>query len=448
MSEHRKDVQDRVIEAVGEKVARRWGVGRAVHSGGVEMSSNVLANRSKQLAVLYDRRPIVTQPDDELAGDIIGSLLADAGFHALMQTVQYFAIGLNEMVLAPDVHIVAGRPKLSLRKIFPDMVEGTPAPHDTNRPIRFRELRTRPNPASHPDKGKVGWYWDLVDLTDPTNPTWRILDARLERDWTAAFAGAPNGFPARFVDSDGYGRMPYIVYHAAKTGDLWATYAGRELVEGTLNACVFTSHWSHSMKHASAPTRGTIGAAPLGDGEDGVVEADNTFVLQLSADDGFQGTPTTFQWGPGANVSEMAETVQMYERRVFAAGSTNGSDFVRMSGDPRSAYALAISREDRREASRAYEPTFGEADAELCAVIAVALNRLTGSSLPESGYQLTYPALPLSSTEKAAVRQEVFELLDRGLIDDDEARVRLFEAGIVRTPNRPEPRATRPSEDT
>jgi hypothetical protein len=46
------------------------------------------------------------------------------------------------------------------------------------------------------------------------------------------------------------------------------------------------------------------------------------------------------------------------------------------------------------------------------------------------------------------VRQEVFELLDRGLIDDDEARVRLFEAGIVRTPNRPEPRAAGPSEDT
>ena len=151
--------------------------------------------------------------------------------------------------------------------------------------------------------------------------------------------------------------------------------------------------------------------------------------------EGCEGTPVVGQWGAGVSVQELSDAVRSYERRVATFAKISASDIQRMSGDPRSGYALMISNEAKREASREYEPVFQLSDRHLLAMVAKMVNRQAGTTLPESGYDLTYQALPLSAEERKALREELDWLLDRGAITEDEAQERLHAAGLVKSPH-------------
>jgi hypothetical protein len=302
-----------------------------------------------------------------------------------------------------------------------------------------REATYREHPLHGP-----GWYWDVYDVTDPSNGSYRIMSANLEDDETSAFidgvAAVGDRYP--YLDSNGRARLPYVLYHASRTGQLWDAFFGAEIVDGTLQAGVHYSHLAHAMRAAGHPQRGIIGgrivssAVGTGPGARHEAATDPAFVVMVEADPEFEGTPVTFQWGPGADIGAMSEAIQQYERRVASFAGIDGSDFVRMSGDPRSGYALLISRDGKRLASKQFEPVLQWSDTQLAELVAVLVNGndKTQRGIAEDGYGVSYQALPLSADERRGVREEVDWLLEKGFIDQQLAQERLYRAGIIRRP--------------
>jgi hypothetical protein len=425
----REDLEARVRLQVGTKRAAAWKT--------VDMSSNVLASTSSQLACVYNQPPSVEHPD-VTSRTTVERLLMRAGWSSLMQRFQRDLIGLRENVLHVTLGTDAsGQMCVNLRPVAPHLVSADPDPECPERPIVLREARYRRH-ETHGD----GWYWDVYDVSDPTNGTYRILTPDRKRDVTAAFVAEPtSGASYPYVGRSGRAYLPYVVYHASRTGQLWDSFFGCEIVDGTLQAGVHYSHLAHAMRSAGFPQRGFIGgravSSVVGEGETRRHEAiaDPALLLYVEADADFEGQPREFQFKPGADIGTMSEAISKYERRVASFAGLDGSDFVRMSGDPRSGYALLISREGKREASKQYELVLEHSDAQLFALVAVLVNgEQPSANLAEDGYGVRYRALPLSAEERDAVLQETLTLQDRGFIDEIEARERLYRAGIVRRP--------------
>jgi len=92
-----------------------------------------------------------------------------------------------------------------------------------------------------------------------------------------------------------------------------------------------------------------------------------------------------------------------------------------MSGDPRSGYAIAVSRSSLREAQRKYAPSFRMADQETISISAKISNRFLGTDYPETGYRVEYHAIPLSPEESKEQRENMLSLLNAGLISKVDA---------------------------
>ena len=247
------------------------------------------------------------------------------------------------------------------------------------------------------------WTWDVLSVADAENPTYRVLSGDEKTDLTEEFLGpSMSGSAYPYRDVYGVPILPYVVYHASRTPDLWDPWHGVELVEGTLQAGLMWSMFAHSIRSSSWPQRWAVGVevpATLtdenGDGKGRqAVVADPATVLLLTPSEAANGQPMIGQWQAGSDPDKILAAVSAYEARVATYAGISASDFIRQSGDPRSGYALSISREGKREASRKFEQIFARADAQLCRVVAVLLNRATGSSLPEHGYSVQYNALP------------------------------------------------------
>jgi hypothetical protein len=101
---------------------------------------------------------------------------------------------------------------------------------------------------------------------------------------------------------------------------------------------------------------------------------------------------------------------------VAAILGIDPSDVQKMSGDPRSGYAIAISRSGQRDAQRKYAPMFRYGDLQTIELAAIMANRFLGQSLPESGYTIEYQAIPLSDTEQKSQREDLIEKLGKGLL--------------------------------
>ncbi|MCB9681828.1 MAG: hypothetical protein H6733_10175 [Alphaproteobacteria bacterium] len=429
----RPDLQARVREQIGSQRAEAWGVGTS--ASGVDLSSNILSSVSGQLACLYDRPPRVSHPEDP-AG-IVADLLRGAGWDSVMQRVQRDTIALREYCLHVQVLVdTAGKAHLVLRPVAPDLVIAEADPAQPEVPVVIREAIQR----AHPTTGATTWFWDVYDIRDPAHPSYRILSIDEKEDWTVPMAGAAmegDAYPYR--DRAGRPILPWVLHHASRTGCLWDAYYGIELVDGTLQAGVHYSHLAHAMVQAAHPQRWALGCSIAGDpvdpdGDGRVrheVVTDPAAVLMLMPAEGFDGQPSVGQWSPGAEIDKMSAAIEAYERRVSAFAGVSASDLLRVSGDPRSGYALSISREGKREASKQFEAVFGVADRQLCRVVACLTNGGLGLDIPEDGYDVAYQALPLSAEERRAVLDETTTMLDRGLIDQAQAQSRLREAGLI-----------------
>jgi hypothetical protein len=401
----RNDLNDRVEKQIGTVRREAWGE--------PDLSANVFLDACSGQAVLYDRDPVVSC--DEAAGALTIAEVQASGFWALQRRTQRDAIGLREMFVRAGTD---AQGRLVHRPVFPDMVEVEADSDRPDEPVRVVELRER----VHPGTGECLWTRDVIDIR---SLEYRVLDAAGRVDMSDLFLdGARTGdaFPFRMADDTPV--MPYVAYHAQKTGQMFDWSTGTSLVEGTLNVGELWTMFGHVVRNASWPQRWAVNVQPAGNWTDenrdgkgrSEMVTDQAAVALLRAIEDITGQPMIGQWAPGCDPKVLQEAISAYELRV-ASHAGPGVNFQRLSGDPRSGYALGIDRSAQREAQRAFEPTFREADEKLLAVSAVLLNRARNLGLPESGYRVTYTAIPDSPEEMQAKRQHILELIDAGLID-------------------------------
>ena len=354
--------------------------------------------------------------DDDGAQPLFAAVSA-SGLWPLMRRVQRDTLGLREMAVRIST---SDDDALIYRPVFPDLLVAEPDPERPDRPLLIREMRQREH------NGKLRWAWDELDIRDPKSPTYRvILNDGAKTDITQAQLGGSfsgESYPYRLADGTPF--LPYVLYHAEATGRLWDVYSTRELVEGTLNVAVFYSLLSHVLRAASWPQKYAVnvrvpGTSFLDEDSDGHgrqgITTDPATVLMLEAEPG--ANAVIGQWQASADPAAMIEVIAKYERRLASFAGINSADQIRMDGDPRSGYAVTVSREAQREVQRRYEVQARAGDIELLEKSAAILNERTDSAYPETGYDISYHGIPLSLEERRMQRDELLQLLDAGLID-------------------------------
>lgn len=414
----REDLVQRIEWSIGSVRREAWGV--------PDLSSNVFRSAFSSLAVLYDRRPTVTH-DNAQAAATVGGLVSAAGLWPLMQRVQRDTLGMREMLIRADVAIAEnGQPEVSFRPVYPDMVLAEADPSRPDVPVEIYELRLR-----HDKAGRPRWTYDYLSVEPGEEPYYRVIAAGQNEhgeDLSLEYLGVAGGlvgeaYPYRRTDGTVY--LPYVLYHAAKTGMLFDPFEASELVEGSLNVAVLWTFWGHTVRQASWPQRYAIGvAAPGGsiEGEDSttlresIVPDPATVLLFAPSDESM--SPQIGQWEAGADPNTLQEAIGNYERRIAAFAGVSASDVMRVAGDPRSGFALAITKEAAREAQRRYEPVFRPVDEALMGIVAALVNSATGTALlPEYGYRVAYASLPPSAEERQSEREHVLGLIGAGLLD-------------------------------
>lgn len=386
---------------------------RADAIGAPDLSANPFAQIVGQLACLYDVEPTIDHESRSADAARMRLLLGEAAWPSRMQEFQKLVVGLRECLLRPTIR----NGRLLLRPVTPDRVVAVAQPSRPDVPVKVSELVWR-NVS-----GVEQWTWDVYDVSDPDAPSFEVLDADMKADLTKA-AGIPPEYP--FRDAEGP-FLPYVLYHAEVGHKLWDPYHGRELVDGTLEASVLWTFFGHCVRNASWPQRYAVGVEIASTDRHGrdVVAADPTTVLMFAVDDQLQGGAQVGQWEAPTEPDKLLEAIQGYERRLATSAGISPSDFQRLSGDPRSGYALSISRDGKRGAAKRYEPAARAGDVALLSTIARIWNLTQQDDLATTGWSVAYHALPPSADEVAARRQHVLELLREGLITRAEARARL-----------------------
>ena len=222
--------------------------------------------------------------------------------------------------------------------------------------------------------------------------------------------------------------MPLQLYRAEKTGELWNSYDSSQLTYGTLTSAVLFSFYLHLVRDACWSQKYVAGLQLAGMNQldqdlvsrRAAITTDPSSILVFTPDPDITTQPLIGTFEPSADPEKLLESVAKYEYRVATAAGIS-SEVLRQSGDPRSGYALSISREGQREAQRKYAPLFRMLDEQLVSKAAMLCNVFLGETLPESGYRVQYQQLRLSPEEMKAVREDVIQKLNAGLISPVDA---------------------------
>ena len=419
-----QDLEDELYRHLPTDRREAWGPS--------DLSSNVFEQVNRQLSVLYTERPQI----HNVEGDIepLQKMLNDAGLFPLMQRMQQYTLGMRECIMRIDVNphtegMAVDYPGIQYRIVTPDYVICDASPDLPDKPNYYQELRLRTT-----KDGKTNWVWDILDIRDLNNPKFGMYkagaDGSIGIDVSEDYMGHPahvglDAYP--YIDSQGRPFLPITMYHAEKTGMLWNTYDQSQLVYGSLQSAVFFSFFSHALRDASWPQRYAIGVTLSGltalDQDSTArrtgIATDPSSILMFQPTEDTQ--PQIGQFQPGADVHSLLESIAKYEYRVATTSGISPAELQRTSGDPRSGYALAVSRQGQREAQRKYAPVFRMADEELLTKTAILSNRFLNTSLPETGYRIAYKSLPLSPEETRAAREDIVQKLSAGLISPIQA---------------------------
>lgn len=392
----REDYRTATIEQLGLRRSR--GIGR------VDESSCVLAQLAWQIACAYDEGVDVGH-ENGTAGEIMRNALEAAGWAELMQTISADLIACQEVAVRVDaVKGADERIELTFRPVYPDYLVGYADPNRPDVPLRLDELRLLDGE----------WVWESWDIRgEPTFARRRAVDdSEILRLQGEAYPFRYTG-EARAEALDGQPVaprrpfLPYVLYHARRSYKLWNEERNRALVQGTIQAALYWTLFGHALKWASWPQRyvvdGEVSGADAEPGADGEAErrlvVDPTLVAEIrtlpdeaGGGGGRQAMPG--QWTTGADIGTLYDAATRYEQRVARIGGVAGSDFERQEGDPRSAYALAITDAARVRLARKSVPSLRSGDTEMIGKVAAVLNISIGSRLPEQGWTIGYNAIP------------------------------------------------------
>ena len=286
-----EDVRRRVRLRVGDTRSSAWGIDKP---GGVDLSGNLFSQVSGDLSTLYNRPPIWSSSLDPNGARTVAETLQAAGWVSMMQRVERDTLGCREYLLKVEPRIGGG---VVLRPVVPDFVEALADPIERDMPIRIDEWQLRDI------GGRIAWTRTRTDARDGTvrvySATGDDISDEIGETWRD-----------EWYDSSGSPVLPYILYHAQRTGYLWDPWEGIGLVEGTLTNSVNLTHLQHAITQAANPQRYMAGLEPIGEALEDVsgraprrvVMSDPAVILQFDRIHGFDGQPMVGQFEPGADI--------------------------------------------------------------------------------------------------------------------------------------------------
>ena len=421
--EYEQDLEDELFRHLPSDRREAWGV--------TDMSSNVFEQVTRQLSVLYHESPIVTNPED--ISELVSreGYMTRSGIWSMMQRVQQLTLGIRETIVRIDVSPKGTRTEgIVYRVVTPDYVYIESSEDNPEIPLYYQELRLR----FDDEKKEYSWIADIMDIRDENNPRFYLRkvepNGTLGEDVSRVFMnGELSGDAYPFRDKDDKPFLPIVIYHAQKTGKLWNSFDCQTQVEGSLCAMILFSFWLHVVRDCSWVQRYATNVMVSGLTHNSLdeparrssISTDPSSILIFSQDPDINTQPLIGQFQAGADPEKLLQAVASYEYRVAVSAGISPSELTRTSSDPRSGFSLSVSRQGMRESSRAYAPIFRISDEELCSKTAILCNRYLGTSLPESGYRVSYHSLEYSPEEKEAIRKDVIEKLASSLISPIDA---------------------------
>jgi len=385
--------------------------------GSLDLSRNVFRSVTNSLSQLYSYPPSVSHADmtDEQSA-AFSKELGNCGLWPLLAQNQNLTVGLRESLVRLDYLSQGDDGKAQVRLVPADMVYCEASADSPDEPNYVIEARVRLIKDQTGKSSKV-WTWDVLDVRNPEEPSYKVIlpDEDLNVDGGQAdlteqvLGGTFDGADYPYI-VDGQPVIPYVLYHRQRSNQLWSPYAGRELVDATLQVGALYSLWGYLVRDASHPLRYLSGAKIRGTQQRGSgsaarqeVHVDPTAILQLIPDG---GTPVQAgQWAAGADPERLQLAIQSFEISAAAHGGLQPDDLQR-TGGPESGVAIALKREAVREHQRMMVPEFERGDQGTLSRIASLLNRYKGTNYPEAGWRIRYPGLPLSPQERSIRLEE------------------------------------------
>lgn len=409
------DLKARLEHLVGPLRNQAWGPG--------DTTKNNFKSTVQQLATLYDQRGSVTSASPE-AAKLMEELLTGAGWWELAIRHHLKVVGLRESLVRVSVRggTENDPARLQVRLVEPDLVHAEAPFDDPDVPHLVVEWLAREFDTPE-GTTELRWTRDVLDIRDPEAPTYRVFDAAGKEDLTEKFLGTGGEWPERWKDSAGRPVLPYVLYHAVRTGQLWDEREGMELVTGSLNIAVLWTYWNHIVRDCSHPQRVLGNARPAGGGQ--MVRVDAHEVPSVPEDPAAmllfeairEGAPLTFhQFQPGGDPEALGRAIRDYAADLAVDYGINASDIERTHGNAQSGFAVQLSNIGVRRAQLQYTPGAARGDSQLFRAVACQYNRATDSSLPEDGWGAAYRGLQLQPEERKQLLEELQVLLGLGLI--------------------------------
>lgn len=407
-------------EDLNEILREEYALALRQNLGVTRTTKNLFRSAVSQLAVIYDRPAIVGVPGEAEGSETLRDILDDGGLWQLAQGFSQKVIGMRECAYRFAVHEGDDGPFLQVLIVPRDLFHAIAHPDTPDEPHTFYHYRARTKDEVRDESGNIAqkqetiWTRDCLSIADPENPVYRIESDDGTEDLSAySFGGVviPTEWPDQWRKANGAPILPISLYHAVRTTKLTDSQTGKELVDGSLIVSARLMQWGHILRDVATPQRATMDAEFIGPLQIDASTGTATATLDAGSIMPFKstnpGTPGKFhQWDPGGDPVQFINSIFMYAADVLADFDIKPSEIARTHTDARSGYAISINREGERAAQRRYEPSFMRGDIRSCQIVAAMWNRTTGSSLPEKGWKVKYPGLPLSLEEKKLLLEE------------------------------------------
>lgn len=424
--------RERLLEGTWEQDGRAYAGNLVADTrleawGPLSQAMNLFKSLVLQLACLYDEPPTVRNAefDDESEG-----FLMRLNLWPRMQQHAKYVVGLRESAVRIEHHPDAAH-GIELRLVNATRIEVAWHPSVATLPVAIREARLRSV------AGRQAWCWDVWDVSDPEAPVYRIETAEPNPiDLTAAVLGEEAGLYPWVHEGKPF--LPWVIYHAADTGRGWDPREWHELVQATYGLAMLWTFWLHCVKEASWDQKYAIdlvlqglSRANAGTGGASRVTVDPTSLLMFK---GKEGRGTVGSIGASVDPLAMAQSILLYQQVVATHLGVAPSDIRTTSADAQSGIAISLTREGLRKMQRRYQPQFRAGDEELLTKIAWIHNLFRDAdmpALPEDGYRVSYPGLPLSAEEIDALLGKYERLIALGLRSEVDLLMEM-EPGLTR----------------
>ncbi len=224
---------------------------------------------------------------------------------------------------------------------------------------------------------------DLYDLTDLDAPVFAVLREGVDVTDEALgdAAAAARAYPWRYADGRPFHRVVI-------SGDPRHPYDGIEIVEGTLRVCALYTHWGAAVRDAGWPQRSAIGLELEGlDTSDltrqaGVSVGPESVLRWRHIDPERPGS--LHQFGPGFDPLPLHTAIRSYAEQLVSAMGLPVSA-AQTGGEPTETERRALA-----EAVAATYPDCRAHDGLVLRRVSALINRVTGSTLPETAYPVLY----------------------------------------------------------